>query len=666
MKYYANHFFLFAKYLVLFLLVYQTPIFSQQPLTTIEEEKFELAHGLNGSANYSYYLEGGNRYYHGPFYFNSSRNDSVDINIVRGVEFGGFYKEGFKNDNWTFSNMQLKEERSGIAVREPKYAIINTSSGVDFLIQAKFDKGQAEGKWSVGNFEIEQGVVVDTLFFSQADFAKNQFVGSFSSRNEDNEITGFLDENGFLNGVWVYNNDKKKIRESRQYEQGILIKHIIFIDGKKLTLDHIGLDNSYSPEMEEWDTLYLNENYLNILLYAKAAEGDNVKEISLFIRKSNDFLMTSVSSYNGTDGYSIWKNTAGSSGLLFPKVKARKFPYESNEKAQIDSANIKLYACESILDDFLSEPQVTISKHSNEDVSIYFAAFQIYQSELIKLRRLINVLSSKSAEYINKSEFIPSIFSGTSYPTSVSYSFNDENRNKEIDFPDDLSNKETTIQSIINHINQVESYLLEKEKIIAPIIEENKKRAEIADNEEILVSKKDSIIHLFGNLYDLPSFNSYHERYAENVINYIEYEFKQYAKEPVELRIDRIETQLECFQKFIEFYSFLANLPTRFKEVELLYTRTVWNPFTFTDMDEIVKERVFNSYNKIIIPYLLNELDESMSCDKIGERMMNFKILFKRMNTLRNQDTQDLESRLKRLTDIKDVLREFELNLIVE
>jgi hypothetical protein len=665
MKYNANSFLATTVHCIGLFLLFSPSVFSQQSLLTVEEERFELTPKLSGKANYSYYLDKSKRIYHGPFYFNSSKTDSIKANIVIGREFSGHYKDGLKNDNWTFSQMQLQDDGYGMAIREPKYTIVHNSSGVDFLVQAKFDAGQAKGKWSAGNFEIFKGEVVDTLFFTEANFVNNQYVGSFNSGSARFEISGILDENGFFNGIWTIQHKHERIIEKRQFEQGVLVKHLISLDGREQSLNHIGFNTSIDSEDEEWDTLYLNDDYLNILLYINVTEGNNAAALSKIVRKSNDFLMNSLTSFDGFEN-SIWKITDGSEGIYLPKVKVRKFPFKNDEKAQIINANDKLYACESILNNYLIDPQVNISKYSIENVALYFSAYKIYHDELIKLRRLLDILSSTSAEYLNKTEFIPFVFSGTSFPTSVNYNFNDENRSKELAFPSSLSNEDATIENIVKHITEIESYLIKKQKIIKPVIEESKKRAEIADKEELLVSKKDSIIQLFGNSYGLTNFNSYHERYADKAINYIENEFKQYAKQTVELRIDRIEIQLECFQKFIEFYSFLANLPTRFEEVELLYTRTVWNPFTFTDMDEIVKERVFNSYNKIIIPNLLNELEESMSCDKIAERMMNFKILFKRMNTLRNQDTQNLESRLKRLTDTRDVLREFELNLVVE
>lgn len=665
MKYYAKSFFVFTACCICLFLVFPTSTFSQQNFTTVKEGKFQLTRNLSGSANYSYFIDKSKRIYQGSFYFNSSKTDSSESNSVNGIELSGFYKDGLKNDNWIVSQMQLHNDGDGIAVRDPKYAIVNTSSGIDFNIQAKFDKGQAKGKWSAGKFKIDKGVVIDTLFFAEANFVKNQFVGALVSSNEEYEVSGQLTENGFFTGVWTFKFKGNKIIEKRQFEEGVLIKHFVVSDGKELSLNHYGLDLSFDSENEDWDTLLLNEDYLSILKYVKAAEINDNKSLSEIVEKSNDFLLKSITSFNGFD-YSIWNNTEGSDDLIFPKIKVRKFPYEDDEKSKIEIANEKLSSCESIIEDYLSDPQVSISKYSIENVSLYYSAYQIYQVELAKLRRLWNVLSSESAQYLNKTEFIPVVFSGTVFPAIVNYTFNDEVKSKEINFPQSLSIQEISIENLVKHIFEIDSCLQNKSSIISPILKDSKKRAEIADNEEVLVLKKDSIVKVFGDFYNSISFNTYHARYAENVIKYVEDEFKKYAQKPVEERIVEIESKLACFQGFIDFYDFLDAFPKKINEIELLYTRTVWNPFTFTDMDEIVKERVYNAYDKIIIPYLLNELEGSESCSKIDKRMRDFSIVFNRMNVLRNEDTQVLESRLKRMTNAEDVLRAFELNVIIE
>lgn len=655
-------FFLVIKHVVLFSAFYVFNANTQQPLIQVKNVDFEL-NGFAGFADYSYFTKDNSVVYEGPFYFNYSANDSLNIGVINGLELSGSYKNGLKSGSWIFSQKELQEETESIAVRDPIYSIQKAASGSDFLVHGNFDNGLAQGSWSLGDFKVNHGVISDTLFFAQGNFEENQLIGSFSSGDAVFKLVGSLNKNGFLNGVWsiVHLNDKSE--EFRYYEEGLLVKHMIKKDGRELFLDHVGLDNTYAPESEEWDTLDLNKDYLKILLFSQALSGESDKATNNLVERSNEFLMSSLILFNETRGYNIWSNTSGSKALNGAKIKVHRYPFSNEEKVQIDGANNELQQCEHIINEYLLNPQVNISKYANQKVAYYYAAFTIYRNELSKLRRLLDVLSSSSAEYVDKSAFIPHAFRGTSFPDEVIYQYNDEQQSQSISFPTSLSRLDANVKSISEHINLLYEDILQKEKIISPIILENKKRAEIADKEELLVSKKDSIINLFGNFYNLTAFNEFHERYSEIVINTVDKSFTDYARQPIEVRIDRIEGQLACFDDFLTFYKFLSALPEKLKEIESLYTRTVWNPFTFTDMDEIVKDKVYNAYNKIILPYLFHDLEETISCSTLSGRFLNFKIVFDKMKTLRNQDTQELEGKLKKQTDVQAVLSAFELKL---
>lgn len=122
-----------------------------------------------------------------------------------------------------------------------------------------------------------------------------------------------------------------------------------------------------------------------------------------------------------------------------------------------------------------------------------------------------------------------------------------------------------------------------------------------------------------------------------------------------------IESELDCFDQYLSFYAFLAELPKRLNEIDDLYTRTIWNPFTFTDMQKKVKERIFLSYQKTLLPFLLDDLEQGMSC-AISNRMDNFSILFSKMKFLREQDTQELEAKLKRTSTLEQIFQAFDFN----
>jgi hypothetical protein len=247
------------------------------------------------------------------------------------------------------------------------------------------------------------------------------------------------------------------------------------------------------------------------------------------------------------------------------------------------------------------------------------------------------------------------------FPSEVSYFFDDQTKNKPTSFPKPLLAQDFSISSVYNLINEINAALKAEHNVVQPILAETKKIAGIADKEETLLNKRDSIFSSFRNNLGGDTFNQYHERYAEDVIIFIEKRFSSYAKLPIEKRLTLIENELDCFDQYLLFYSFLAKLSNRLNEIDDLYTRTIWNPFTFTDMQEKVKERIFTAYKKTLIPYLLDDLEKGISCS-ISKRMDNFSILFYKMKVLREQDTQELEAKLKRTASIDQIVQAFELN----
>jgi hypothetical protein len=670
MKYYANSFFVFTACCICLFLVFPTSTFSQQNFTTVKEGKFQLTSNLSGSANYSYFIDKSKRIYQGPFYFNSSKTDSSESNLVNGIELSGFYKDGLKNDNWTFSQMQLQNDGVGIAVREPKYAIVNASSGVDFHIQAKFDKGQAKGKWSAGKFKIDKGVVIDTLFFAEANFAKNQFVGALISKRKKDEIKGLFDDNGFFNGVWVFTHQNGLIHEERVYSEGVLVDHIIRKNGIEYHLEHVGLDYTVPSDTVDLSIVEMNKDYFDILVQTNMKDASSkgsvlsVKESNDIIRSSNEFLKKSIISFSKAEGIDFWGETSGSSKLFLPKLKVKKFPLSTEEKEIITNALLKLDESEKIIKDYMSDPQVEISRNAYQDVALFYEVFKISEVELNKLKNIFKSLNTPAYEFINREDVFKSLLININYPKVVRYLYAGNKVEDSVAFPLNRSTNSLSIESLYEHALQLNSFIGQKQQKIQPIVERNRQQAQIADKEALLVAYKDSISVMYTNQNTLEDFNYYHQLFGDDIIKVTERRFAKYGSKPVNERIEKVDEVIACFDYLkSDMFDELIALNKKIARLEEVYTRTVWNPFTFTDMDEIVKERVYDAYKDVLLPFLITDFENSLACENVEQKMKNFDLLYIKMRELREQDTKDLERSLRRVSNPQSILVLFELNL---
>lgn len=670
MKHCANSFLVVTACYICLFLVFPLSIFSQDNFITVKEGNFQLTPHLMGSANYSYFIDKSKRIYQGPFYFNSSKTDSSESNLVNGIEISGFYKDGLKNDSWTVSKMQLQNDGDGIAIREPKYAIINTTSGMDIRVQAMFDNGEANGKWSAGNFEIDKGVVVDTLFFAEANFAKNQFVGALISKRKKDEIKGLFDDNGFFNGVWVFTNQNGLIREERVYSEGVLVDHTIRKNGIEYHLEHVGLDYSAVSDTFDLSIVEMNKDYFDILVQTNMKDASSkgsmlsVKESNDIIRSSNEFLKKSLTSFSEDGEIDFWGDTDGSSKLFLPKLKVKKFPFSMKEKEIITNALLKLDESEKVIKDYMSDPQVEISRNAYQDVALFYEIFKISEVELNKIKNIFKSLNTPAYEFINREDVFKSLLMHINYPKVVSYEYAGNKVEDSVAFPLNRSINSLSIESLYEHVLQLNSFIGQKQQKIQPIVERNRKQAQIADKEALLVAYKDSISVMYTNQHTLEDFNYYHQLFGDDIIKVTERRFAKYGSKPVNERIEKVDEVLACFDYLkSDMFDELIALNKKIDRLEEVYTRTVWNPFTFTDMDEIVKERVYDAYKDILLPFLITDFENSLACENVEQKMKNFDLLCIKMRELREQDTKDLERSLRRVSNPQSILVLFELNL---
>jgi hypothetical protein len=79
-------------------------------------------------------------------------------------------------------------------------------------------------------------------------------------------------------------------------------------------------------------------------------------------------------------------------------------------------------------------------------------------------------------------------------------------------------------------------------------------------------------------------------------------------------------------------------------------------------MDEIVKEPIYRSYTRVIMPALFNNLKE-MRPEKVQSYAKNFEILFEGMIEILKTDTRKVERKIKRVSDAQKAAGILNFNL---
>lgn len=446
--------------------------------------------------------------------------------------------------------------------------------------------------------------------------------------------------------------------ETLKYESGVLKSHNIDIGGSNVRMKHEALDDN-SLEENTLTSIPFDKMYFEILQLSTLGNDDQVSIKTIEgIQSATSALVTSVfKSYMSCNGHDIWE---GNVTITAPKVKVKKYPFSQGEKENLNNSSFLLEESNSIIDDFLTDSQVEISRNSNDTIAKYYKVYQYYDTALNVLDQVFEELREPAIEYVRRSRVIPKLFVGTEYPENISYDIDGQSVEFPFDFPNSLKAEQATISLLFNQLESIHKKLVILNTTLQPLLDKEKQRVDLAEDERKLVEKRDSILHLFGSENEL---NEYQLKVAQSVTNYIQEKFKSYAKQPLDERVETLSSILSCYSSFIELYDQLEALPKQVRELKILYTRTVWNPFTMTDMDEIVKERVYNAYRNTLLDFCMEKLENNIRCGNVESSMSNFELLFKKMKMLREQDTSELEREIVRETDPVVLINAFGLKI---
>ena len=634
-----------------------------QPLcaqvTETVEDSITISEHLEGIITYDQYERQGEVIKHKNYLITADKLDRQDTNYFNKLVLEGTYHKNDRDKNWEYSFKRLTPSKSA---KIDGYKVVQLGDGNEYVIKAKFDKGNANGDWEVFKRLISNSEIDTTTFKAKTAFKENTFLGTFESVCDSIEINGRIDELGFFDGEWIFHQKKdakKTVSEHRIYEEGVLVEHRIQIDGNTFKVKHVGLDKTIGGEDEIWEEVNVSEDYFNIIFktnFGVESDALSLEETNDLIGKSNAFLKYSIFSFGKHDDVNIWKIDDGKD-IVYPKLKVRKFPYTDEEKEQIEGGLKLIKESTEIIEDYLNDPQVDINRYNYKEISLYYEIYKVYNRELKKLKNVFEKLNLYTYEYVNRDKILPYLLKdGIQYPDEITYEYDDQKLSEAYEFPEGISSDNRSIKKMNLHLEAINNSLIETKKQVEPIIEKNRKRAEIAEKESELVKKRDSIIDLFNDKENREDYNTYHESFKEDVNAFIMDRFKTYANKDVEERLDKTQFVIDCFKTIGTLYSKLVDLEEKKERIEESYKREVWSPVTYTYMTETIKERIYNAYKNYLLDKVVDDIKKSIGCEKLDEKMENISILYKEMMAIRDRDTSKEERALRRVKDADKIL----------
>lgn len=645
------------------------------PFSVLSQNIFSGPYSINdtlhGTARFEYYLDEGDTIRNGPFSFESMQFNEEDESLAIGTNYSGRYAENAKDGSWVFRHKKIrptaKPEIQG-------FELVSRVTGEEYLVEAAFQEGRAHGNWRVIHHLITDGKSTDTLSQCRVEYANGLPIGKIKGKTGDTEFVGNYNKDGQPDGDWVISQTLKDgsiLKEIRQYDNGIFKNHSFSLLNETFEITHVGLDYNESDD-EQWEDVKLDADVLKII-QSTHFEIDSPGKVSLpndlagdgstaLIHQSNRILHDLLSAFSGPGQQDIWQPLGGSEELSKGKLRLRVFPMSDKEKELIAETVSMRDDALNIIEAFFKDPQVDINLHSTENMNFFGEVFWIYQKNLRELGQLTGLFAIPAAKYVDRETLFYHLKPTLKYPDTIVYDFQDEILSRPFNAPN-VDDSVSAVDFLHGHTSQIQQEVVRIEEEVSEILRKYQKQSRISDQEERLVEKRDSIIRLFKNQFSREDYNSYHMDISDRVVNNTRSWFQQYAELSIEKKLNRIDDLLACFNEVINLYHQLSKVPIRLSNIQDLYTRTVWNPYTYTDMNERIKERLYRAYENVVLPAIWNDLLNNLECGEISNKGKNYERIYQRMMELREQDTKEIEKALRRPGSVSEVLSTISLPL---
>lgn len=631
------------------------------------EGPYILRDSLTGKAAYQYTISKGDTLKDGPFEFRKNAFDTPKQQHLVGIQLKGQFLKGLKTGSWRYRKVRF---RLGASPTIQDNQISFQGSGPAYRVNGHFDSGRATGSWEVLKRKVDKGKPVDTTLHVKTGFTDGTIQDQLAAKGALDTMAGAVNEHGFLDGRWLFVQAGKDepILEERIYRDGILRKHRLLVANDTLSLTHAGTYPDTAMANHHWDTLSAARAYQDFLEVTYASLPNSHPLISTRTRlgfeasRSNAFLSRCLSGLALYDDQQIWQLVSGSDRLQLPKVKVQKNPLSAREQELYEAIGALHDSTWKNLQAFFRDAQVSISKYAKEDIKFYYELLARHKEHIEHLTPFIKQIRNPAFTYVNRQKLIRNQVPAFRYPDTLAFEFDGELVKRVPQYPEDLE-KPQSATAIKAHLEQVQQHMDTALARVSQALKTIKKQERLAGKEEQLIQIRDSVLTLFDPERKGLQQNQYHQQVSDSVRQFYDQLFRDYADLSLDLKIQQVSDVIACFQEGFELYTALTRLPDQRRDLKDRYTRSVWNPHTFTYMDERLKKPIYQAYRQKLLPTVLRDLQKNLNCGSIKAKAGNFRKLYRKLVQLRKSQTSMLEDQLAKSRSVGEVTDQMQLDL---
>ncbi len=636
---------------ILVLIITISSFLSTQPTTAQQNLLYDSIVNIDGElyhGKFEYYINKKDTIYNGSFDLTQqieeiSNNNSFSISSVKGE-----FNKNTPVEEWIIRKGEFTPTERG-ALKDYSYTF--KINGNELLTRGFYNNGNKLGPWEIYEWEIANSTIQDTLLYGKIPYDSNSISGEINFFNRGQYLNGSV-QNQLADGSWLFyttdGNGNKKLTKEWQFRNNILVKKLLYQNGQELELE-VGNSANSSVIIEE---MQISKKYFSIIdlqssinnpeLYKKYDQSKRVE--SLFFKIINEL--------KGVD--SIFYPISNDKITPHLKAKIQRIPYEDEEKKLLTAIQENANKSSDLIRVLQEDVQVNLAKLSTSQVAFYISTAEAIQQRFLSdILNIIYHFEEGNMEYISR-ELLIELGADISNKLEVKQYFNDDSSTVNYTFKnynvDEKSNATKKLKVFTDDI------LLELNTIkdsIDSYVQEIKMEEDLSEIESVLFRKYEEMKTLADSLIseqnnDIAGFDV-----KEAVIDYLDETLKYYSGlASTEEKNQAIEYTLKCLSNTENLIKTLEKAPENYYTIRDAYTREVFNPYTYTNMQEKIKPGIYKSFEEDILPAVYGKI-KSMNCKNLESYTKNFKILFEGMLTLLQKETDKLERKVKRARDAK-------------
>jgi len=622
----------------------------QSPLTAQVELSYNGIYQIDeykGNAQFEFYIQDNDTILNGAFRMASASLKQLLSARDNSFSFQGNFKKNIPSGQWLlkFGNYSVGDS---IDVIDNIYQV--SVSGTQHHAEGQLAAGKLNGKWVHKVEQLDNSNVERKLFESTITFDKGVPQRSFRIENTNYVIVGRFLRDGHAHDHWeLYPTDDQGVAESWFFADGRLKKIVLKESGREDTLS-VFISELSNPELTNLDDRYLKIINLRNQIYHQS-KGN-------WESKMKPLLDTNAEYYEKIN--SIISSLGDSDFTPEFKVKLERYPLTESEKGYLNEIERYYQKSVGISSQLLESTQLNILKLANNEVLFLLSVLTQLDNENISFLKRINEFNEENIlEFIPRDSILPTLASINKQIT-VRLEDQDSLLSRVWEGPraDEFQDFEGGLKAAL----AVAEYTYLSADSIKNALNSKLKTEE---REQALMELEEQLIAKYTSLNNsLDSLNANTSGKPGKALNRIKAAAKSKlsdysAREGLEGKADDARGLIRCFTQMALLSVSIADLPSKWKQIEETYTDEVWNPFTSTVMDEDLKVHITDAYKDVLVPYIFEMADEDLLCDQVGALNALIAKTHVRMFAMIDEDTSKIERKLRRENDPVIVLELF-------